>query len=57
MVVPSDVMRVYEVGVAMSLEEVEVSAVGDYLSSHTLLLRVSSSLPALVDPHNTTQGM
>ena len=53
----SDVMRVYEVGVALSLEEVEVSGVGDYLTTHTHLLRVTSSLPALADPHDTTQGM
>lgn len=49
-------MQVYEVGTTAALHRVSVADVGDYLSSHTHLLRVTSSLPAHINPHHTTRG-
>lgn len=49
-------MQVYEVGSAAALHRVSVADVGDYLSTHTHLLRVTSSLPAHIKPHHTTRG-
>ena len=39
------------------IEEVGVAPVGDYLSSNTCLLRVTSSLPAVVDSQQPTPGV
>jgi hypothetical protein len=50
-----DGVQVYEVGQAVLLQRLSVDAVGDYLSSHTHLLRVTSSLPAHVNPHHGTK--
>ena len=52
-----DSVQVYEVGEAVSLQRLDVDTVGNYLSSHTHLLRVTSSLPAHIDPHHGTRGV
>lgn len=51
-----DSLQVYEVDEVVLLREVTVAEVGDYLSSHTHLLRVTSSLPAHINPHHATRG-
>ena len=57
LVVRSERLQAYEVGELGSLEEVGVVSVGDYLSSHTCVLRVSSSLPAVVSTPQATPGV
>lgn len=49
LVVQSDHLAVYEVGELGSMVEVEYAPVEDYISTNTSILRVSSSLPALVN--------
>lgn len=52
----SEGMQVYELDATAVVHRVSVTEVGDYLSSHTRLLRVTSSLPAHINPHHTTTG-
>ena len=56
-VVQSESLLGYQVGELGSLEEVGVASVKDYLTSHTSLLRVSSSLPAVINTQQTTPGV
>lgn len=55
----SESMQVYEVDstTAMSICTVSGAEVGNFLSSHTRLLRVTSSLPAHISPNHTTRGI
>jgi hypothetical protein len=54
-IVQSERLSGYRLGELGSLEEVGVAPVVDYLTTNTCLLRVSSSLPAIADPRQTTQ--
>ena len=49
-------LKVYQVDITMELCEVDMASVGDYLLKHTHLLRVTSSLPAHVNPQQATAG-
>lgn len=55
--VGSEGMKVYEVDDTKAMHTVSVEEVGNFLSSHTRLLRVTSSLPAHINPHHTTRGI
>ena len=56
-VVKSEEIVAYEASDLGSLDEVGVASVDDYISSNTCLLRVCSSLPAVVDPRQANKGL